>query len=238
MRGPGLGPVQRIDRLDDLAQGFLRRELAQAGEDRGLAPLARPLQRDRAVPAIGLAKELAHRLADVEGVCGFPAAFALLCLSLPWPRWRLAALERYDGQIWQSETTYRSATGSLPGEDVAPSRRLVQDYEITGLSQFWLPAAYRPVAITHDEARVNPASLTLLTGRETALGLRYQVISEIPTYGPDDFAARAQPLPDDLTDQLELPGGIHDAVRQLAVDITAGTVSSDCPCSRSDSTWL
>jgi hypothetical protein len=58
--------------------------------------------------------------------------------------WRLTSLEAFDGQIWRSGGKYGPASGDLPTGGVTGGDRLAQDYEITGLSALWLPAAYEP----------------------------------------------------------------------------------------------
>lgn len=137
--------------------------------------------------------------------------------------WRLAALETYDGQIWSSLADYRKAQRKLPADSTtAPTVPLTQEYRITGLAQFWLPAAYRPVSIDLAGARVNPASLTLLTDQETAGGLVYRVESAVPSYGSRDLTGETGRVPDDVRPFLELPADVPAAARDLAFQVTGG----------------
>lgn len=136
--------------------------------------------------------------------------------------WRMAALEAFDGDIWKSEANYERADDDLPADTAAPVHTLVQDYAISNLSQFWLPAAYRPSTIDLGGARVNPESLTLLTDQPTSDGLRYRVESSVPTYGPGDLNGETGRVPDDVRPFLLLPLTFPGVVAGLAADVTAG----------------
>ena len=141
--------------------------------------------------------------------------------------WRLTALEAFDGRIWSSRGTYKPAEGRLPGDGIDDELvyRVRQEFRIGVLDSFWLPAAYRPVRINLDGARVNAESLTLLTEEESASGLFYRVESAIPRYQAADLA-RARPATDsELAPYLELPEDFPDDVRALAADVTSKTSS-------------
>ena len=137
--------------------------------------------------------------------------------------WRLTALEAFDGRIWSSRGTYKPAEGRLPGDGITEDLvyRVRQEFRIGVLESFWLPAAYRPVRINLDGARVNAESLTLLTEAESASGLFYRVESAIPRYSSTDLA-QARPVTDaDLAPYLELPEDFPDDVRALATEVTS-----------------
>ncbi|HLF41730.1 MAG TPA: DUF3488 and transglutaminase-like domain-containing protein, partial [Acidimicrobiia bacterium] len=137
--------------------------------------------------------------------------------------WRMAALETFDGEIWSSLADYRRADDELPTDSTAaPTVPLVQDYQISNLAQFWLPAAYRPVSIDLPGTRVNVDSLTLLTERETADGVAYRVESAVPVYGPADLAGETGRIPDEVLPFIEVPEGLSTVVGQLAREVTAG----------------
>lgn len=149
-------------------------------------------------------------------------------VSAPAPAyWRLAALETYDGQIWSSLADFESADGEFPPDSrEAPTVPMTQQFSIRGLAQFWLPAAYRPVRIDLDGARVNPDSLTLLTDRPTADGLAYTVESEVPRYGPADLANETRHVPEDVAPLTEVPGGLPLAIAELVRELTEGLGST------------
>lgn len=137
--------------------------------------------------------------------------------------WRMAALETYDGQIWSSLADYDRADRELPADsEVVPTMALTQEYAVSALSQFWLPAAYRPMTVDLPGARVNPDSLTLLTDRPTSNGLVYRVESAVPSYGPADLTGETGRVPERLVPFLALPGGVPDPVADLARDVTGG----------------
>jgi transglutaminase-like putative cysteine protease len=137
--------------------------------------------------------------------------------------WRLTALEAFDGRIWSSRGTYKPAEGRLPGDGIAEdlSYRIRQEFRIGVLDSFWLPAAYRPVRINLEGARVNAESLTLLTEEDSASGLFYRVESAIPRYSSTDLAASKPATDADLASYLELPEDFPDDVRALATDVTS-----------------
>ncbi|MGH9183080.1 MAG: transglutaminaseTgpA domain-containing protein [Acidimicrobiales bacterium] len=142
--------------------------------------------------------------------------------------WRLTSLEIFDGRVWSSKGRYRPAEGGLPEAAPAPlttTERGVQDFEIGQLSSFWLPAAYRPVAIDGTDARYDPASASLLTDETTAQGLRYTVRSDLPsltagdlgTAPPDGVAA------DIVGTYTALPPDFSLPVRREAERLVTGT---------------
>ncbi|MBI2168973.1 MAG: transglutaminase domain-containing protein [Actinobacteria bacterium] len=136
--------------------------------------------------------------------------------------WRLAALETYDGEIWSSLADYQRAGDELPADSTAvPTVELTQDYRISGLAQFWLPAAYRPASIELPGTRVNRDSLTLLTEAETAQGLAYRVTSQVPNYAPPDLASETGRVPEGIRPFLEVPP-LPEPVEGLAREVTAG----------------
>lgn len=136
--------------------------------------------------------------------------------------WRLAALESYDGVIWSSLADFRSADDSIPSDgNRGTTAPLVQDFRITGLQQFWLPAAYRPVSISLDDARVNHGSLTLLTEQETASGLSYRVESATPAYTPEELQLATGVVAQHVLPQLDVPPTVSPAVARLAAEVTA-----------------
>jgi transglutaminase-like putative cysteine protease len=136
--------------------------------------------------------------------------------------WRLTALENFDGRIWSSRGTYRPADGLLPGDGNDPDLvyEIPQDFQIGPLESFWLPAAYRPVEVELDGARVNKESLTLLTEEESAAGLTYRVTSAIPRYSAADLLEAPAATSPEVEPYLELPADFPSDVKRLAENIT------------------
>jgi transglutaminase-like putative cysteine protease len=143
--------------------------------------------------------------------------------------WRLTALDRFDGRIWSSENTYKSAGGSLP--EGAPSRAgettLRQEFTIGDLSTIWLPAAFRPERLAGQKgARYDEESGSLLSPSVNSNGLSYTVTSKLPRIVRNDLE-RVQPtIPSHVRDRyLSLPDGFPDDVTEEAERVT-GTARS------------
>jgi len=134
--------------------------------------------------------------------------------------WRLTALDAFDGQHWTSVATYRPTARRLFHErdDRSPLVDVHQTYAIERLDSFWLPAAYRPSHITLRGARVNDASLTLLTDKSTAAGLEYSVDSVVPNPTPEDLGAVTTNA--GFAVDKQLPRDFPPQVRTLAESIT------------------
>ena len=137
--------------------------------------------------------------------------------------WRLTSLDSFDGRIWSSRGTYRPASGRLPEDrtEQALVYKVTQDFDISRLDSFWLPAAYRPTRIDLSGARVNAESLTLLTEAESAAGLSYQVESAIPRYGSADLAQAPGGISPEFAPFVQLPAEFPDDVRTLARNVSA-----------------
>lgn len=136
--------------------------------------------------------------------------------------WRIAALDHFDGDSWSSGADYGSARGRFPSDaEGIPTESLTQTFSIGRLSQFWLPAAYRPTSVDLPGARVDPESLTLITDRPTADGLVYTVESEVPRY---DYGllSQARPTPRAMTSEVVLPNGVPADVARLTESVAAG----------------
>jgi transglutaminase-like putative cysteine protease len=139
--------------------------------------------------------------------------------------WRLTALDVYDGQSWSTTGRYDRARGTLPGDGSrGPVETLTQTFSVTGLGEFWLPAAYRPVTLDVAGARVNPETLALVTDQPQAAGLTYTVESALPRYSGGALARDdgTSGLPPEVERALTLPRGLPAPVARLAQRATAG----------------
>ena len=145
--------------------------------------------------------------------------------------WRLAGLDRFDGRVWGSQTSYGRADGPLPvGTDFGSDQRLLQQqFEIVQLGAVWLPAAFEPRALTEsssDEVRYEPTSGTLIVDRalESSNGLSYTLSSAIPAFDPAVLDASTTPYPPEIaTEFLELPADFSPAATALARQLTEGS---------------
>ncbi len=138
--------------------------------------------------------------------------------------WRVIALDWFtDDNAWGvNKATEHNASALTVPTDLPKSRQLHQQFKIEQIDPHWLPAAYRPVEINLNAARVVPDSLTLLVDSTQPIGkIVYDVQSAIPT--PSVASLEAAPLdPDSMRSDLELPRDFPDSVRRLAKNLTAG----------------
>ena len=146
-------------------------------------------------------------------------------------RVRTAALDAYDGALWTTTGDYRRAGHELPGAaalgDASPGGRVHQSIEILDLEGPFLPAMGRPLTIDADaeagEALVgfDPVAGTLVSGRASLRGLRYDLQSAVaaPT---DEQLAAATPTRDPVLDPVRItPPRLPVALSDLATAWTA-----------------
>lgn len=137
--------------------------------------------------------------------------------------WRIAALDTYsdtDGGQW---TLSASGDGNvrvgLPS--AAPDGTLVQDFAIGALTERWLPAAYRPVAIDLDGTLVVTSSSTLVTDRDSVSGLDYTVASSVPLLRASaaQQAATAASVPAQVAPYTHLPADVPPSIGDQAQQV-------------------
>ena len=138
--------------------------------------------------------------------------------------WRLTSLDHFDGTIWSSLGTYRPASGGLSVSGPEPAGVLVsQHYAIAALSSFWLPAAFRPFHLQGASGvRFDPESASLLTEKQTADGLRYQLDSVLPDLTPPQLQGAPDVDPADIVGRyLGLPATFPRRVAALAEEVVS-----------------
>jgi transglutaminase-like putative cysteine protease len=140
--------------------------------------------------------------------------------------WRLTSLDQFDGDIWSSNSSYRPSKGNLPEgyPSAVPAQRATQEYVIGPLSSIWLPVAYEPIRIDGAEgASYNADSSSLISAEDTADGLNYRVVSQIPR--PTAASLRGvtgtRLSIADTARYTELPAGIPPRIVNLARQIAA-----------------
>jgi transglutaminase-like putative cysteine protease len=133
--------------------------------------------------------------------------------------WRIAALDRFDGQVWGIESRARDVGEALGRR--RPPGTVRQRYTITALTDRWLPAAFEPAATDLPDARIVPESRTLVAADDIT-GLQYRVDSRIPAPPTEaEIAGTVASVPDGLRDLLVLPADFPRSVVSLARQITA-----------------
>jgi transglutaminase-like putative cysteine protease len=141
--------------------------------------------------------------------------------------WRITSLPDFDGQVWASSERFSKADGGLPSEPPdAATEELRQEFTITDLGSIWAPAALTPVDLVEssEELRWNSELATLIVRREVPDidGATYTVISQVPSFTPEDLdAAQPADLPDDVEAATAVPAGLPPIVSELAQEAVA-----------------
>jgi len=139
-------------------------------------------------------------------------------------RFRLVALDHFDGRTWSEGEGYRTVGVVLPsatGLASAPTVRVDQQITVEGLSGIWLPAADRPDRLTGATVLQNRATGTLVRRAGDVTDLTYRVRSEVRDPAVDALRGAAAPLDDPALGQPKIPA----EVTKLAVAWTQAGVS-------------
>ena len=137
--------------------------------------------------------------------------------------WRLVALDRFDGQVWSVTSEARDAATAF--RNVSKRNAVRQDFNITGLGDQWVPAAFAPVSTTMGNARIIPESVTLIAPNPIP-GQRYEVLSRIETPPtPAEKLATNRSVPGAMQRSLDLPSEFPDGLRRQARAITANATT-------------
>ena len=146
-------------------------------------------------------------------------------------RWRLMALEAYDGDEWGLHPDTESHD-SLPESLHQPNAqiaRVSQRYAMGPYGGEWLPAAFEPIEIgAVPGLKVIHESKTLIVNRQDHTGLSYDVTSELVGAAPATL--RAAPAQID-TEQpgvernLLIPKNLPPIIEQTALHVTRDKVT-------------
>jgi transglutaminase-like putative cysteine protease len=143
--------------------------------------------------------------------------------------WRQTALDAFDGTNWNALSTYHSVGTRLSGGSTptVAGTTLAQRFDITNLDSPWLPAAYRPVAVSGIKGVTWDAqSGSLISQNNSLTGSVYNVTSLVSAGSNEVSRLEAAPPPDDNAEgqYLQLPS-IDARVKALAEQIVAGKAS-------------
>jgi transglutaminase-like putative cysteine protease len=166
-------------------------------------------------------------LLDVSQKLKQPGNDPVFNVNSPVPDyWRLVALDEFSddggGQWTLSAEGSDEVRDDLPRNGPAGSVR--QRYDISSLGERWLPAAYRPVAIS-TPAFVVSSSDTLVSSRDTLQGLAYTVDSKLPPARAEverAHSATSASVPTDLARYTELPSSVPKSIRDEARRVVDG----------------
>ena len=143
--------------------------------------------------------------------------------------WRLTSLDTFNGDIWSSNTSYRSARGRLPKAvpSRAPGEVAVQEFTIGSLGSIWLPAAYEPSRVSGVEgASYNADSGSLISANPTTDGLAYRVESFIPRPDAPLLERSGAVLSQGVRAQyLDLPAGLSGRIVGLTRRVTGNATT-------------
>ncbi len=144
--------------------------------------------------------------------------------------WRVAALDRFTaggGGQWTLQAEGGEVDVGLP--EHGPSGSFHQEYVIGPMGERWLPAAYRPVAVSLADTLVVRSSSTLVANADSVEGLKYSVDSIVPPTAsavtPAMAAATAAPTPARLTPYTQVPSGMPDTIKTTAEAAVAGATT-------------
>ncbi len=147
--------------------------------------------------------------------------------------WRLASLDKFDGQIWGADNKYTKASGDLP-DDFATNTDIVtstDQFEIVALDMVWVPAAFEAQRIVERpdaDISYEPVSGTLIVGRDRSSsdGLTYAIESAIPQFDPGALAQAGDLYPVEIIERYTgLPDTFSDNARALAFELTSGATN-------------
>ncbi|HEY3673668.1 MAG TPA: transglutaminaseTgpA domain-containing protein [Acidimicrobiia bacterium] len=147
-------------------------------------------------------------------------------------RWRLAALDEYDGSEWSATTEFAAGGEQLakdPTVQTPSGRELEQAITIRELRGSLLPAAPQATSVTGADTLFDPGTGDLGKVRGVHTGDQYQVASTLPAI--DCTTATALPVPaDQITPpRTDATAPYLDGIAELSRQITAGATS---PCER------
>jgi transglutaminase-like putative cysteine protease len=143
--------------------------------------------------------------------------------------WRTAGLDVYEGGVWQVRGRFSRQTGRLPGlQASAGTASLVrQRFELSNLSEIWLPAAYAPSRIVDADGAIRwyeeTGTLSIDRDRVDNTGLAYTIESVVPRYTVDELRAASPEVSAAVAAEfLALPDDLSPQVRQVAEAVTTG----------------
>lgn len=142
--------------------------------------------------------------------------------------WRIAGLDKFEGNLWKVEGDFSPEDGDLPGQSLGGQRReLRQKIEIRALAAIWLPAAFAPARIESTSAELTwngeSSSLTVSNGIDSSDGVVYEITSSVPDFSVDELRAAPATIPANIAETyLDVPLEVTPRVAAEAQQVTAG----------------
>ncbi|GGH43177.1 transglutaminase [Microbacterium album] len=155
------------------------------------------------------------------------------------PYLRVATLTQFDGESWAPDEAPPDDLSFLPVDTSVGVMERVTTITVTGLTSEYLPVPYPAVEVTGTSGpwSVNAANRTIFTPSGSSLGQSYEVRSHVPqptreeaqsavrrSLGADGFRVTGVGDSAELSPEaLLLPPDVPPQIRELAVEVTAGT---------------
>ncbi len=169
-------------------------------------------------------------LIDIRGRLANRSDEIVFEVASPEPSyWRVMALDTFNGETWTSEGSYTGVSGQLPPTDApATGDTFVQTFTIENLSSIWLPAAFVPISVSPGGSiSFDAESASLITDKQSASGLKYQVTSVRPNLQQAQLeASDSISISREIRDRYtKLPRDYPQNLRDIAGQIIANASS-------------
>lgn len=191
----------------------------------------------RAIGRDGGNKIVESPLVSLDSLLGGRSNRALFDVTAGSPHyWRLTSLDEFDGRSWSASARYEDLGSGdeldTRWTDDTPVLVETNSFVMRGLESSWLPAGYRPRAVTapidlNYDAATNSV---LVEDGESTKTIDFQVTSEYLTLGDEelgDIVGESDAAPDTVKDQLELPAGFNPETRRIAEDVAGGRAPAE-----------
>lgn len=138
--------------------------------------------------------------------------------------WRAIGVSDFDGTLWQPTEEDLQVMGDRSGAVALPGAVTSQEIVVLGMGGPLVPAAYHPVSVSPDDVFFAAETQTLvLPDQSLQEGDRIAVLSMVPR--PTDAQLRAATVSGAPSGSLDLPGGVPQSARDLALQVTANAAS-------------
>ena len=149
------------------------------------------------------------------------------------PYLRATTLSQLEGSVWEPDRVRtvplqnELALGAVAVDEEIRVSEYVTTVEITNLASPWLPVSFPAVSVNglQGDWTAAPYNRTVLSQAATTQGQSYEVITNVPRPTLEQIRAREAGGPDQREGTTALPAEIEPIVRDLALEVTAGTTN-------------
>jgi len=142
--------------------------------------------------------------------------------SGPVDRYRLATMDRYDGDKWTSSARFLAAGSELqPALALTvPTRVVHQKLNIGSLRGYWIPVADWPIAVSGPDLLTDPSSGMLTTRSSSSSGVNVEIDTASPIYDADRLLRADLPVAQVAAPYLTVPASTPESLYALVRSIT------------------